>query len=419
MKTTLISHASVLIKTGTISILSDPWFESYVFNDSWALLADAAPINFQDIQYIYISHEHPDHFNFPTLRKIPAEVKKNISILYQNHASKRLDEALLKMGFKEVISLPLYKWTTIEGVQFYCGSVGSMDSFLVVRDHEHTILNLNDCVLNAKHYRYIKKQIGKIDMLYTQFSYANWVGNDSDYYNEAARKISDIRKQVDALQPDYTIPFASYVFFCNRENFWMNQFVNTPQKLVAANIPTLQVTAIGEEINLAAPTFNTTAALDFWLRQQDNISIRVSPPAYTIDDVQQSIVKMLDKLLAKYPFLRLTMKDLSIYLTDISCGVDISFGKKTVTVSNRNAATYRYTMCSQAAKYMFDFTWGSNSVMISGMFTDNKIGTPHHTFFFWQNLMNTQFINLSSFKNALATFHFFMAKRFEILYKYF
>lgn len=132
MKTTLVSHASVLIESNGTTILSDPWFEGTVFNESWALLAKSAPVDFDHIQYIYISHEHPDHFNFATLKKIPLAQKQKISILYQNHASKRLNKVLEKMGFKEIISLPLYKWHSIGKIRFYCGSVGSMDSFLAV-----------------------------------------------------------------------------------------------------------------------------------------------------------------------------------------------------------------------------------------------------------------------------------------------
>lgn len=417
MNTTLISHASVLIKTKDCSILSDPWFEGTVFNDSWALVAEAEKVDFSTIDYIYISHEHPDHFNFPTLKKIPSDVKKNISILYQNHTSKRLKNALLKMGFKEVIELPLYNWIKIKDTSFYCGSVGSMDSFLAVKDDEHTILNLNDCVLNKKHYEYIKKEIGNIDVLYTQFSFANWIGNNSDFYNEAERKTKDIKTQVEVLQPEHTIPFASFVYFCNHENFWMNSFVNFPTKVSQAQIHTVKFVKIGEEIDLHQPHFDNESAVRFWQEKYANITTTVFPKSAELSDIETSCIAMFEKF-KRIPFYRFILNDLNVYLTDLNKSISISFGRKSIKISDGQSSLNRYTMCSQAFKYMVDFTWGGNTLQISGMYKDLEIGKRHHNFFFWQNLLNTEFINFDTFATFWTSMKFLYAKRLEILYKY-
>ena len=70
MKIELISHASILITCGDIQILTDPWYISRGFNNSWELLATKhlSEEELKGINYIWISHEHPDHFNVPTLR---------------------------------------------------------------------------------------------------------------------------------------------------------------------------------------------------------------------------------------------------------------------------------------------------------------------------------------------------------------
>ena len=36
------------------------------------------------------------------------------------------------------------------------------------------------------------------------------------------RKVHEIRKLIDALDPTYVLPFASYIYFCHEENFYMN-----------------------------------------------------------------------------------------------------------------------------------------------------------------------------------------------------
>jgi UDP-MurNAc hydroxylase len=89
MKVTVVSHASVVIEDGPIVLLTDPWFMGEIFNESWSLLSTPAltPTTLQGVTHIWISHEHPDHLHFPTLKTIPAEQKATITVLYQRHFS--------------------------------------------------------------------------------------------------------------------------------------------------------------------------------------------------------------------------------------------------------------------------------------------------------------------------------------------
>ena len=61
-----VNHASVLISHGEINILSDPWYSGAVFHQGWRLLYENSYDKINDIlkktTHIYISHEHPDHF---------------------------------------------------------------------------------------------------------------------------------------------------------------------------------------------------------------------------------------------------------------------------------------------------------------------------------------------------------------------
>ena len=66
-KIKFINHASVLISFGDISLLSDPWYCGKVFHNGWSLLHEIEEDKIIDLlkktTHIYISHEHPDHFN--------------------------------------------------------------------------------------------------------------------------------------------------------------------------------------------------------------------------------------------------------------------------------------------------------------------------------------------------------------------
>ena len=68
----------------------------------------------------------------------------------------------------------------------------------------------------------------------TQFGYANWIGNksDSDLRKKSAEeKFESIKKKIEILKPDTVIPFASFIYFCHPENFYMNDNQNSPEKL--------------------------------------------------------------------------------------------------------------------------------------------------------------------------------------------
>ena len=63
----LINHASAKISLDNISIVSDPWYEGSVFHKGWKLIhelpIEETKIYLENTNYIYISHEHPDHIS--------------------------------------------------------------------------------------------------------------------------------------------------------------------------------------------------------------------------------------------------------------------------------------------------------------------------------------------------------------------
>src|SRR5206468_2918962 len=92
------------------------------------------------------------------------------------------------------------------------------------------ILNMNDCVYDtSRKLSHISKLMGPVEVLLTQFSYANWIGNrdESERHRKAAEdKRREMRKQVGAFGPKWVIPFASFVWFSHEENFYINKAVN-------------------------------------------------------------------------------------------------------------------------------------------------------------------------------------------------
>ena len=59
-----LNHSSFIIG----NILVDPWFKDNIFLKGWNLLKEFDyDINKLSYEYLFISHEHPDHFHIPTL----------------------------------------------------------------------------------------------------------------------------------------------------------------------------------------------------------------------------------------------------------------------------------------------------------------------------------------------------------------
>ena len=92
-KIQFINHASVLISYNNIGLLSDPWYDHTVFHKGWRLLYETQledVLNVLDsTSHIFISHEHPDHFN--TSFFLNKEIKNKIlKKKYKSFISKKL-----------------------------------------------------------------------------------------------------------------------------------------------------------------------------------------------------------------------------------------------------------------------------------------------------------------------------------------
>ena len=424
MQITFIAHASFMLASGQYTILTDPWLTGKAFNNGWALLSPAADVPFHAVDYIWISHEHPDHFHLPTLRAISPVDKERITLLYQRHASSRLVDAFKQLGFGRIIELPIYRWYQLApGLDVYCGSVGSIDSFLAVRDPHDCILNLNDCILNPGQLRYIKRTIGDVSILFTQFSFANWVGNYADELNEAKRKIEQLVHQSQILSPEFIVPFASFIYFCNEENQRMNAWINTPQAIHALNLLGVNFMYPGDCWNSHQRAFQSESSIKRYMNDLQRITIDSTPQIVELEKIEKAIEKCLRD---SKKFLRCIAvrkaKTFDIYLHDLDKYIIIRpstcrYQITDATPEMRRQA--RYVMCSQVAWYGFNFPWGFGTLAVSGMYLDRAYHTEgENPFFFYQNLLSTHALDFGGWQQAWRTLQFFWRKRGELFYRY-
>jgi hypothetical protein len=218
-----------------VRLISDPWLVGTVFHDGWALTARTVMTfdDFKDITHIWFSHEHPDHFFPDNLKRIPEAYRRRIQVLYQETRDKKVVRFCQKLGFGSVTELRPRTWIPLgEGVQVLnCPNDTNWlaDSWLCARTPGRTLLNLNDCGAHGQ-LEAIKELVGEVDVLATQFSFAQWVKNAEAVDHRRAherRVLQDVKAQIDVLKPKYVIPFASFVWFCTEDNFYLNAEKNT------------------------------------------------------------------------------------------------------------------------------------------------------------------------------------------------
>jgi UDP-MurNAc hydroxylase len=110
MRLEWVNHASYIIQHEDFKLLVDPWIEGSAFNNGWDLISDTNQTceELSNVNYIWISHEHPDHFSPSFFQSIPKEKRKNINILFQSTKDKRVVTFLNKIGY-QTIELKLRK----------------------------------------------------------------------------------------------------------------------------------------------------------------------------------------------------------------------------------------------------------------------------------------------------------------------
>ena len=69
-----INHASLLVRCGSVSLLSDPEHPGDAFHKGWSLIHELQDEEIytllSDVSHIWISHEHPDHFSISFSRSL-------------------------------------------------------------------------------------------------------------------------------------------------------------------------------------------------------------------------------------------------------------------------------------------------------------------------------------------------------------
>ena len=239
MKLTYLQNAGVIIENSGEKILCDPWLVDGCFYGAWHHYPkfEFTPKEFDDIDYIYISHIHPDHFDVKTLQQL----KKSIPILIHEFPQKFLKKNIERLGFK-VEEIPNNKRTKLGktsiniiaadncdpevcsrvfGCNFNSTQFGTnqVDTFSIIDNDEQVIVNSNDCPfeIGQNTAKMIKEEYPTIDLFLVGYTGAsdypcNYDIELSEKKAEAQKKkIKRLQNAVDYIRifdPKYYMPFA-------------------------------------------------------------------------------------------------------------------------------------------------------------------------------------------------------------------
>ena len=235
-----VNHASFIVRSGGTTLMCDPWLFGTAFNDGWELLvpSEHTPDDVASADALWISHVHPDHFAPPVLKAVAKEARRNIHVYFQRTMDQQVAKFCRGIGYAVTEVADGETVEVAPGFRLTVGRVPFYDSWALIETPDARILNLNDCVLNRpRDLQRIADKVGAVDVLLTQFSYANWIGGPQDAAERekaAAEKLDWMRTQLRVIRPAACIPFASFVMFAHSDNWYLNDRRNTVE--VAAQV---------------------------------------------------------------------------------------------------------------------------------------------------------------------------------------
>lgn len=392
MRLTLINHACVKLQSGAVGVLCDPWLEGTAFNDGWSLLVPTPLSNEQvmeGVTHIWLSHEHPDHFSPKFFSQIAARHAGKVEILFQKTRDGRVRKFCESKGFKV---REIADGETVElggGVRATIGTWAPYDSWMLLRDGTHSVMNVNDVpLIAAADVERVKAVTGPIDVLLTQFSYAAWKGGrDNRAFRETAarQKLETVELQTRILAPKAVIPFASYVYFSHPQNFYLNDSVNTPA-IVARTIaavgaePVVLYPGDAWETGQAHDNAPALARYDALYGGLNAMPLVEGGPGVTLEALHTKFAGYRNRVFAKNSRFLITVgskvpvvsafRPVNIRVTDLGVTLRVSV----VTGIAQTAEPADLSMDSNSLAFVFDNDFGFDTLTVNGRFEASPQG---------------------------------------------
>ena len=241
---------------------------------------------------------------------------------------------------------------------------------------------MNDCeVTSLPRAQEVCSITGQVDVLLTQFSFAAWKGGKKNkrWRDEAAQeKLKTMELQIEQFKPKYVIPFASYVYFSNTENNYLNDAVNKPREVVKRFADSnVEVVVMKPKDKLGGDNAKVTIsdALEFWEGKYDSIDLQSlnSYSQISLEEIYANFHKYCERTSNKNSLwlikLVRTISPISAFKPVI---INISdFVTSEIAQVNDEAML---SMISESLNFLFQNSFGFDTLTVNGCFEEEKQG---------------------------------------------
>ena len=392
MRIKFLGHGGAHIISNEFSILLDPWLShGGAFLNSWFQYPDNRFLSSNEdvikASHIWISHEHPDHYDFNFLESLP----KNKTIIIPKFKSPHFRKLIERHNFQEIIEMENF-----ERIQFGPSTFVTMlleypllsehSSILVETDHVKVFHNA-DTSLSPENLRHIKTQIGEIDIYFGQYSASSPFPHILDKGYEQVKKYTyehlewSMKRFEDAcsiLMPKYAIPCAGPALVRGlSQPSYKNEMLNDEKGPFAKEhlLNKLQIKLNTEVINLQPDDDLVRNESEFKvsrsdLKTEDLIKLSIqhlndslnTPTPSSRTDILKLHEKSFKHISKKFAFI---LKDLTlnyiVHLSDLNLSLKAVFEKGSIfidhiegryNISQLDGEFYEFSILS---KYWQDF----------------------------------------------------------------
>jgi UDP-MurNAc hydroxylase len=405
---TFLGHAGFDIRHGAMRLIVDPWLVGNAFDNGWQLLFPAPAFDPAGITHIWFSHEHPDHFSPPSLRLITPEHRSSITVIVQRAEDARLADFMRTQGYKEVIEVldaspvPLVgaDGLTVGRLATLACAMGDSCHLLELDgpDGPIRLLNTNDASYDgptgfAAALQQLGADTAPIDVLISQYSYANWIGNPDEYAERKAfaeHKLDLLWMQVASAKPKYMLPCASFIVFAHEENRYLNDAINDlgdvcDRLIEHGTTPILigngDTFALSEEgfaaMNAAVPVISARVTAEIE-RVRDGSREPLTSPVIPIDELTELGRLALNRLRSgvpkiDYSIMGMQLRTAVFELSDHPVCLVID-RVSSVRLVPKGAIAPDVLVSSAAMAYAFKNDFGFETLLVNGRFQKRR---PH------------------------------------------
>ena len=237
MKITFLGHATLLIETDGVKILTDPWVLGAAYCGQWHLFPkppENALDYLKDVDYVLISHGHEDHLHYETL----AHVNKNAHVFFPYTWYEGAVPFFHELGFKkitEAVNEKRYALSKNTDVTFLANN---LDNVVVIQSGDRVLVNASDALHSAPQgaisyfVKKIKSKWSRADYLFSGYAGASYFPNTikcewkNDLETGAVREqffLDNFCRIAKGINATFSIPFASDFVLLDDSQRWINK----------------------------------------------------------------------------------------------------------------------------------------------------------------------------------------------------